>query len=77
MKTIILILLILLTAVGCNSSYIRTPDGGITATNGTVAIVYGPEGKIIIGESFTPNNQQGLSLNQLIPFFQSLTKSVP
>lgn len=76
MKRLFLILLIL-TLAGCTSSYIRGTDGTITAKNGTVAIVYSADGKTIIGESFTPNNQQGLSLNQLIPFFQSLVKTAP
>jgi uncharacterized protein YcfL len=76
MKTFLMLLLAFILLVGC-ASYTRNMDGSIVAKGGTVVLVYGPDGKTIVGESFTPNNQSGLGLPQLIELLKPFMKLAP
>ena len=88
---ILVICMALLVGCGGTASYTRDANGVVTATGGSLFLTYGPDGKVIIGESFIPNDPSnfitkminaGQTGNTLTPavilqLLQGLTPSKP
>ena len=91
MRKLFVLGLCLLFLVGCGASYNRLPDGSVTAKDGTLLLTYSPDGKVVIAESFIPNDPSnfitkminaGQTGNTLTPavilqLLQGLTPSKP
>ena len=57
MIKLFMLVLCFLFLVGCGgATYTRLTDGSVTAKDGTLLLTYSPDGKVVVAESFIPND---------------------
>ena len=81
----LILALVVYGLLGCGASYTRLPDGSVTAKDGSLILTYSADGKVVISESFIPNDPsnfitkllgttgQGMTPATLIQLLQGLT----